>query len=393
MRTTRQVLRRSFRAWATDQEDDPGPAWLSWLWTALLALAVAAVFTLLGLTAWWQPARGVEGPVLLGVFGSSLGISATIAFLVHVSFLGLRVWPGRAWMRSLQGWRASALYAGVPTLGLVVGWPLGVTLTLGVRGWRTLGRMPTEALVGGAVVGLGLSLALHVAFALKARELAAEKRATEAQLRLLQAQIEPHFLFNTLAGVVSLVDRDAPRAKAMLESFVDYLRASFSGWSRDGNATLGDEMRRVEAYLAVVRLRMAGRLAVEVDVPEALQALTLPSLLLQPLVENAIVHGLEPRIGGGRVTVRARVDAGCLELRVEDDGDGLDAAATRPRTPGRTPGDGTALANIRDRLQAAFGGDASLAIAPTEPRGTRAVLRLPLEREALRRAGAWSVAA
>lgn len=393
MRLSRELLRRSFRAWATDHEDEPGPSWLPWVWTALLALGVAAFFTLLWVGHWWKPARGVDGAALLGTFAANLGVSATIAVLVHASFLALHVWPGRAWMRSLTGWRSSALYAGVPMLGLVVGWPLGLTLVLGVRGWREVGRMPTEALVGGAVIGLGMSLALHVAFALKARELAAEKRATEAQLRLLQAQIEPHFLFNTLAGVVSLVDRDASTAKAMLESFVDYLRASFAGFGRDGTGTLGEEMRLVEAYLAVVRLRMAGRLAVEIDVPEALHALPLPSLLLQPLVENAVIHGIEPRIAGGRVAVRARADASRLELAVEDDGEGLEAAAARPRGPGRTAGAGSAIANVRARLRAAYGVEASLALGPAVTQGTRAVLRVPLSRAAAGIAGARPAAA
>ena len=139
----------------------------------------------------------------------------------------------------------------------------------------------------------------------KSRQIQAENRATEAQLRLLQAQIEPHFLFNTLANVVSLMEVDPARAKTMLEAFVDYLRASLSGLGH-GRHTLGDEIDLVDAYMRIIKIRMEDRLEYAIEVPAALRACALPALTLQPLVENAIVHGLEPQIAGGRVRIGAQ---------------------------------------------------------------------------------------
>ncbi|HEX7438307.1 MAG TPA: histidine kinase, partial [Caldimonas sp.] len=150
----------------------------------------------------------------------------------------------------------------------------------------------------------------------------AENQATEAQLRLLQAQIEPHFLFNTLANVVGLIEADPPRAKLMLESFIDYLRSSLGGL-RGERHTLGEEIDLIDAYLRVIAIRMAHRLHYEIDVPDALRALPLPALSLQPLVENAVVHGLEPKIEGGRVRVDAREANGLISS----------SPPTAPRSP------------------------------------------------------------
>ena len=160
---------------------------------------------------------------------------------------------------------------------------------------------------------------------MNARQIQAENQATEARLRLLQSQIEPHFLFNTLANVVSLMEADALRAKAMLESFVDYLRASLTGFGH-GTHSLGKEIDLVEAYMRIIRMRMEDRLQYVIDVPGALRSRALPALTLQPLVENAIVHGLEPQIGGGTVRIAATFDRGSLVLTVEDDGAGIGAA-------------------------------------------------------------------
>ena len=174
-----------------------------------------------------------------------------------------------------------------------------------------------------------------------------------------------------LANVVSLMDGDAPRAKAMLESFTDYLRASLGSLRRDAQ-TLGDELALVEAYLHIIGIRMEGRLQYRIDVPDALRALTLPSLSLQPLVENAVQHGLEPQIVGGSVVIAARVEADSLVVTVTDDGLGLNAPGASTRR-----GTGTALANIRERLKQRFGERGQLTLEPLTPHGVRATLRLP----------------
>jgi sensor histidine kinase YesM len=236
------------------------------------------------------------------------------------------------------------------------------------------------ALLSGTVLLIVLiTFVFQLFFRSSVRRIQAENRATEAQLRLLQAQIEPHFLFNTLANVVSLMEVDAPRAKTMLEAFVDYLRASLSGLGA-GRHTLGDEIDLVAAYLKIIKIRMEDRLDYAIDVPAALRALALPPLTLQPLVENAIVHGLEPQIDGGRVRIGARHVDDRLMITVDDDGAGF--AATTTATPATTTrgGAGTALVNIRQRLAQTYGGGARLELEPALPHGVRACLSLPIAR-------------
>jgi sensor histidine kinase YesM len=227
--------------------------------------------------------------------------------------------------------------------------------------------------VGSLLVSVLATLLFHLYFSARAREISAQARATEAQLRLLQAQIEPHFLFNTLANVVSLIDHDAPRAKQMLEAFTDYLRASL-GRLRDDDSTLGHELDMAEAYLKLLQTRMDDRLHYRIDADAALRDMTLPPLVLQPLVENAIHHGLEPKIDGGNVQIVARREGNRLSVSVDDDGLGLDAAA---RTS-RRGSNGLALANLRERLAARYGDDGSLALAPRATGGTSATLTIPL---------------
>jgi len=262
----------------------------------------------------------------------------------------------------------------VPIAGVAVGWPLGMLLA-GRLDERFMAPLVQPGVLGTSiVVALFITVLFQAFFRSKSRQIAAENRATEAQLRLLQAQIEPHFLFNTLANVVSLMEADPKRAKSMLEAFVEYLRASLSGLGH-GRHTLGDEIDLIDAYMRIIKIRMEDRLEYALEVPASLRGLALPPLTLQPLVENAIVHGLEPQIAGGRVRVGARSDGRSLVVTVDDDGAGL---AEPARAGGRRAGSGTALANIRNRLEQAYGSSASLDIGAAEPRGVRARLSLPV---------------
>ena len=201
----------------------------------------------------------------------------------------------------------------------------------------------------------------------------AERRATESQLRLLQAQIEPHFLFNTLANVQSLMDHDLPKAKHMLQSFTDYLRASL-GTLRNDNSPLDHELQLAQSYLQLLQARMEDRLRFSIVADAAARAQPLPPLLLQPLVENAVVHGLEPSIAGGSVGINARVEGGQLVIEVMDDGLGLNAA---PKGRARS-GAGMALDNVRQRLATRYGDAATLTLTDAAP-GTRARITLPLQ--------------
>lgn len=196
-----------------------------------------------------------------------------------------------------------------------------------------------------------------------------EKELMHAQLRLLQAQIEPHFLFNTLANVHSLIAREPAQAAAMLDHFIAYLRESLAA-SRAQHGTLAQEAALLRHYLALIQMRMGPRLAFHVDVPDDLAGQPLAPMLLQPLVENAIRHGLEPKVEGGRLSVTAQRHAQHLVITVADDGLGFGAHPD-------SAGTGVGLAHTRERLAMLYDGRATLAVADAEP-GTRVTLTLPL---------------
>ncbi|HTN64961.1 MAG TPA: histidine kinase, partial [Burkholderiaceae bacterium] len=206
----------------------------------------------------------------------------------------------------------------------------------------------------------------------KARAAAIEKQAMQAQLQLLQAQIEPHMLFNTLATLQSLIAVDPPRAQHMLEQLIHYLRATLSS-SRADKTTLAQEFALMDAYLGLMSVRMGARLSYALELPPDLRDIPVPPMLLQPLVENAIKHGLEPKIDGGRITVRARRDGERLCLSVADTGLGLEAAAANGSS-----GTQVGVANVRERLQALYGGTASFALVSNTPDGVLARLELPI---------------
>ena len=204
----------------------------------------------------------------------------------------------------------------------------------------------------------------------KARAESVARQAMQAQLQLLQAQIEPHMLFNTLANLQGLISFDPDRAQLLLDQLIQYLRATLSS-SRAGSTTLKQEFSLMQAYLGLMSTRMGARLRFTLDLPEALRDIKVPPMLLQPLVENAIQHGLEPKIEGGHIHVQASTDDGVLILTVADDGLGLDH-------PGQTKGTHLGVANIRERLRGMHGDAASLSLAANHPAGVVARLTLPL---------------
>jgi signal transduction histidine kinase len=197
----------------------------------------------------------------------------------------------------------------------------------------------------------------------------AEKELSVARLNLLHAQVEPHFLYNTLANAQVLTRSDPERAEQMLGHLIQYLRSSLPGIDQSVS-TLGQELERVQAYLEILRIRMGARLNLQIDVPEALHNATLPSMSLQTLVENAIKHGLEPKSGGGTVWILARELDGQLTVTVADDGQGMAASST---------GTGIGLKNLRERLRLSCGPDASLALVSNFPSGMAATITLPCQ--------------
>ncbi len=372
----RALLRASWESWiSNDNRPRAGPWWLQWVWTLLFSAALAVGFTILGFFAFasgegaW---RNISG--WLYWYGKNLIVCTTISVLIHLLFDGLRaIWATPARIGSWRPWQRSLFFGGVPLLGVLLGWPLGVELAGGHLSTWLADSRGRNLIAGSVLIALMISFVMHLWFSARARQLDAERRATDAQLRLLQAQIEPHFLFNTLANVQSLMDHDLPRAKRMLGSFTDYLRASLTTLRSD-HSRVSDELALARSYLELLQGRMEERLRFSVSADEGARNQPLPPLLLQPLVENAVVHGLEPSIDGGMVQVTARVSGRHLVLQVQDDGLGPDAPARR----GGKAGAGVALANIRQRLLAMYGSTATLDVQPAHP-GTLARITLPLQ--------------
>jgi hypothetical protein len=200
------------------------------------------------------------------------------------------------------------------------------------------------------------------------RESATEKELAVAKLNLLHAQVEPHFLYNTLASAQLLTRTDPAKADGMIGNLIAYLRNSVPR-ADDAPSTLGEEVERARAYLEIMRLRMGERLSVQIEVPEALKPVPLPAMMLQTLAENAIKHGLETVSGGGNVWIFARENAGQMSVTVADDGRGLG---------GDTAGTGIGLRNLRERLKLAYGDEASFALVSNFPRGVAATISVPL---------------
>ena len=196
-----------------------------------------------------------------------------------------------------------------------------------------------------------------------------ERTVLEARMEALQAQIEPHFLFNTLASIDQLIQTDPPRASMMQQSLIRYLRSAMPQMRDGTRPTLGQQIDLSRAFLEIMAMRMEERLQWSVTVPEGLKSAVFPSMMLQTLVENAIKHGLEPKAGGGRLEISAEIADGRLVVNVLDNGVGF-----MPKSEG-----GVGLANIRERLKALYKERAELIITVPPAGGTCATIKLPYE--------------
>jgi sensor histidine kinase YesM len=193
-----------------------------------------------------------------------------------------------------------------------------------------------------------------------------EKRMTEAKLMTLQAQIEPHFLFNTLSNILNLFDTDIEKGKSMQKDLIHYLESSLSKIRTD-LSTIGDEIKLVIAYLNIFKVRMEDRLKVKTNIPDHLNTIPFPAMLIQPLVENAIKHGIEPKIEGGEISIRAERQDQMIRIEVADTGLGL----------GLKNGTRTGLSNIRERLSLQYGDRGQLKITENTPTGIKAIIEVP----------------
>ncbi|HEX8013381.1 MAG TPA: histidine kinase [Casimicrobiaceae bacterium] len=196
-----------------------------------------------------------------------------------------------------------------------------------------------------------------------------ERTVLEARMEALQAQIEPHFLFNTLGSIDQLIQTDPPRASKMQQSLIRYLRSAMPQMREGSRPTLGQQVNLCSAFLEIMAVRMEGRLQTAISVPEGLKSAVFPSMMLQTLVENAIKHGLEPKAEGGRLEIGAEVVDGQLAVRVLDTGIGF-----MPNARG-----GVGLANVRERLKALYDERAELIISVPPAGGTCATIKVPYE--------------
>jgi sensor histidine kinase YesM len=207
------------------------------------------------------------------------------------------------------------------------------------------------------------------------RVVSSEKKLVEAQLRLLQAQIEPHFLFNTLANVQSLIGKQPVQASDMLERFIAYLRQSLNA-SRNMQGTLGQELDLLTHYLELLKIRMGDRLEFSINAADGLRTIALAPMLLQPVVENAIKHGLEPKVEGGRIDISIQESNRNLTIEVRDNGLGFEVG-NNAKNLNQTESGGVGLSNLRERLQLLYGNEARLNIQELKP-GTLVSINIPI---------------
>ena len=277
-----------------------------------------------------------------------------------------------------EGWPGWPLAAPVVVAGSLVGYLGGHTLASTLLGLR-----PGLGLQHGPVIFLSVLAAMTISYLFYARERmltqhlqtqAAERLASDMQLKLLQSQLEPHMLFNTLANLRVLIGLDAAQAQAMLDHLIAFLRTTLASTRVDRHA-LATEFKALDDYLALMRVRMGARLQPQFELPPPLAEVPVPPLLLQPLVENAIKHGLEPKVEGGRIEIGARRLGDRLQLRVRDTGIGLPAAG------GAAAAGGFGLEQVRTRLATLYGERATLTVRPAADAdgGAEVLVDMPLD--------------
>jgi len=333
-------------------------SWQSFAIIVLINTGIAAVFWIEDPRPFWHPLVSAQCNGL------------AIAYCVNAA----APWASNSPLRRLA-------------IAVAIGATIGILLTIVLKGYPVayvLERRQTFLLTYMAAFFNGVFVSLF--WVLKFREARAaealhraeaerhlvSKHAVESELKLMQAQVEPHFLFNTLASVQFLTETDPPQASKMLGHLLAYLRAALPQLRR-ASATLGQEIELAEAYLNILRMRMGARLEFAIDVPDALRAHPFPPVLLISVVENAVTHGLEPQAAGGRIIIAAANDADRLVVTVTDNGCGL---AGKTSQAGR----GVGLANLRERLAALFGSRARFTLEEAPPHGAKATIDVPFER-------------
>ena len=321
-----------------------------------------------------------------GTFATTLVYSVCISltcwlFIDGARGLAVHWWPvaGRAGDASRGRWPGWTWMVAIVGIGAVLGYAAGNEIANLLLGMNQPGPFNASWRQTLSLLVLALVPAMTITYFFQSREVIsaqraeverAQRQAAEQQLMLLESQLEPHMLFNTLANLRALIGVDADRAQAMLDRLIAFLRASLAG-SRERLHPLADEFSRLADYLALMQIRMGPRLQMRFELASELGVAMVPPLLLQPLVENSIKHGLEPKVAGGTIEVVARREGDVLVISVRDDGIGASTATAGGASFG--------LAHVRERLATLYGTAASFTFepAPEGGEGTLATVRLP----------------
>ncbi len=343
--------------------------WLAKLRHMLQVLAFALAIATIQYA--FMPDRPYGPPLVYSLF------IATITWAVID--LGRDFFPSSRETGWPQGYAGLALVVGAIVLGYLLGTAIADRLCV-YYGWfpppgsgaghSDSGQLRTSILIT-ALAGIAGSFyfyAVNKSAYLQRKMTEARQHASEARLRLLETQLEPHMLFNTLANLRALISTDPARAQVMLDHMIAYLRATL-GASLAATHPLQAEFDRVRDYLELMAIRMGPRLSYTLDLPAELAQHPVPTLLLQPLVENCIKHGLEPKVEGGNIRVSARREGEFVLLEVADTGVGL--SGTQDDRPG------FGLAQVRERLASSYGATAAMDLVAGHAGGTRATARFP----------------
>jgi Histidine kinase len=326
------------------------------LQTQAFCLAISAIFLA------FQPNHSYEHPL---VFSICIG---TFSWLI-IDF-GRHLYPSAA----ETGWPAGVHGILLPVGGNIMGYVLGTLAGdrwFGLSSWGLQGRayLPTTllmTLVGSAAISYYFYTRSKNAY-LETKISEVRGQASQAKLQLLQSQLDPHMLFNTLANLKVLINSDAGKASQMLDHLVDYLRSTLNA-SRTTEHSLAAEFDRLKDYLELMTIRMGTRLKYRLELDTELTNVLIPAMLLQSLVENSIIHGLEPKVAGGTIEVRARRLQHGVVIEIADDGIGFETANVT---------NGFGISQVRERLATQYGNAANMTVR-SSAEGTRTILNLPL---------------
>ena len=346
------------------------------IYTLIFNLMFAIAFTLLA----YVFNRKIGLAQFPELFGWNIVMSNVIGFAFWIVFSALG--PVIRGVNGRSFWFIALFYAILST-AIVTGSMWGFALVTGQKDMlNSIGSL--EQFFTSFVISLVISLFISILWKRRAEELTAqialaeeqervanaERAATEANLRALQAQIEPHFLFNTLANVTSLIHTKPDDAKRMLEDFIAYLRATLAA-TREQHSTLGGEFEMMKNFLSILKIRMGERLQVHLDLPSELHNAAIPPMLLQPLIENAIKHGLEPKLEGGSIALTAARDDDSVRIFIVDTGSGFSNKRSN----------GIGLKNVRERIEKLYGARGSVLIEENLPGGTKVMVTIPYNAE------------